>query len=52
VFKCTTCLNGEVKHVRNNPEKFHVIDQSIKKADLTIRVKRKKLPKGTTLATC
>jgi hypothetical protein len=52
-FKCTACVNGEVLHIQNNPEKFHVIDNSVKnKADINMRIKQKKMPKGTTLATC
>jgi len=50
-FKCCHCCNGEVEHIRNNPDKFHVIDNSVKKKS-KMGFDSKKNPKGTTLATC
>jgi len=50
-FKCSHCCNGEVEHVRNNPDKFPNMNPQ-KKPVVNLRKDKSKLPKGTTLATC
>jgi len=50
-FKCSHCLNGEVEHIRNNPDKFPII-RTEKKPVINMRKSSTKMPKGTTLATC
>jgi hypothetical protein len=50
-IKCAPCLNGEVEYIRNHPDEYPEPVKA-KKAVVSLRIKRKKMPKGTTLATC
>lgn len=53
-IKCSHCLNGEVEYIRSHPEDypeaFTLANKN--KPVVSLRVKRTKQPKGTTLATC
>jgi hypothetical protein len=51
-FKCAACLNGEVEHIRANPDKFPEAFKRKAKPIVNLRKSKSKLPKGTTLATC
>jgi hypothetical protein len=49
-IKCSHCLNGEVEYIRNHPEEYP--EPKKVKPVVSLRVKRVKQPKGTTLSTC